>query len=77
MDGSSNVAGNGVTAMVVRQFTSCRIERQLLAQVFELVCSERRDAESSHSATQSWASTECWDHGDQSTETLRGRRHAA
>jgi hypothetical protein len=76
MDGSPNGAGNGVTAVVVRQFTSCRIERQLLAQVFELMCSERRPVESTHSATPRGASTARWDHGDQSTETLRGRRHA-
>jgi hypothetical protein len=49
MDGSLNSAGNAMTAMVVRQFTPSRIERQLLAQVFDLVCDQRSDMGQSRS----------------------------
>ena len=52
MDGSAISAGKGMTAMVVRQFTSSRIERQLLAQAFELVCGPRCEREESHLAEQ-------------------------
>ena len=41
MDGSRKDAGSAVTATVVRQFVPSRIERQVLAQAFELVCGQR------------------------------------
>ena len=47
MDESVNRAGNAVGAVVVRQFTPSRIESQLLAQVFELVCARQCDVEES------------------------------
>jgi hypothetical protein len=37
MDEARQRDGNAMTAKVVRQFTPSRIERQLLAQVFDLV----------------------------------------
>ena len=37
MDDARQGDGNAVTAKVVRQFAPSRIERQLLAQVFDLV----------------------------------------
>lgn len=37
MDDARQSDGNAVTATVVRQFAPSRIERQLLAQVFDLV----------------------------------------
>ena len=43
MDGSIDITGNAATATVVRQFAPSRIERQLLAQVFQLVCGEAGD----------------------------------
>lgn len=52
MDSSSISAGKGMTAMVVRQFRSSRIERQLLAQAFELVCGPRCEREESRLAEQ-------------------------
>lgn len=41
MDDSSKGNRNRVIALVVRQFTPSRIERQLLAQVFDLVCHDQ------------------------------------
>ena len=41
MDVSLNGAGNAMAALVVRQFTPSRIEHQLLAQVFDLVCGQQ------------------------------------
>ena len=37
-------ASDATTALVVRQFSPSRIERQLLTQVFECVVTTRRDA---------------------------------
>lgn len=37
MDGQMIDRNEGTTSFVVRQFTSSRIERQLLAQIFDLV----------------------------------------
>ena len=45
MEVSLSNASNGMTATVVREFTPSRIERQLLAQVFELVCGRRGESE--------------------------------
>lgn len=49
MDGVLNHASKGMTASVVRQFAPSRIERQLLAQVFELVCGQRSEGKDSRS----------------------------
>lgn len=77
MDGSSIRAGNEMTAAVVRQFTPSRIERQLLAQVFELVCGQRSEVEESRSAGQSAAHTHRVDAGGQAIEAhVVGRRVA-
>lgn len=38
MDGSRNHARNEVTAVVARKFEPTRIEHELLAQTFDLVC---------------------------------------
>ncbi len=38
MDGPRNHARNDVTAVVAREFEPTRIEHQLLAQTFDLVC---------------------------------------
>ena len=40
MDDSHKRGSNQVIALVARQFVPSRIERQLLAQVFDLVCCE-------------------------------------
>ena len=40
MDDSRKTGSSRVIALVVRQFAPSRIERQLLAQVFDLVCCE-------------------------------------
>ena len=44
MDRPFKSAGNAWTAAVVRQFAPSRMEKQLLAQVFELVVCERSKA---------------------------------
>ncbi len=77
MDGSSIRAGNGMTATVVRQFTPSRIERQLLAQAFELVCGQRSDVEESRSTGQSATHTQRVDAGEQAIDAhVAGRRVA-
>ena len=43
MDDSRKGASNRVIALVERQFAPSRIERQLLAQVFDLVCCEQQN----------------------------------
>ena len=43
MDDSGKDNRNRVIALVVRQFAPSRIERQLLAQVFDLVCHEQQN----------------------------------
>ena len=57
MDGSLNRAGNAMAALVVRQFTPSRIERQLLAQVFDLVCGQQCAMNESRSTGRSAAPT--------------------
>ena len=47
MDDAGHGNGNSAIALVVRQFAPSRIERQLLAQVFDLVCEEQQPAISS------------------------------
>ena len=42
MDDSRKGNRNAAIALVVRQFAPSRIERQLLAQVFDLVCQEQQ-----------------------------------
>ncbi len=42
MDDSRKGNRNRAIALVVRHFSPSRIERQLLAQVFELVCHDRQ-----------------------------------
>lgn len=44
MEDRSAAAGFDATALVVRQFTPSRLERQLLTQVFELVCHPRESS---------------------------------
>jgi hypothetical protein len=75
MDGALKDAGNAMAAMVVRQFTPSRIERQLLAQVFDLVCCQRSEVEESRSTGQSAAHTHRVDDGGQATVAhVAGRR---
>lgn len=77
MDSPSGKAGNALTAVVLRQFTPSRIERQLLAQVFELVCGSRCEAKASHSAALSTALTHGVSTGEQSMEAISAGRCAA
>lgn len=77
MDGPSSNAGNALTAVVIRQFTPSRIERQLIAQAFELVCSQRGEVESPHSAALSTAFTHGVGTGEQAIEAIRAGRYAA
>jgi hypothetical protein len=44
MDRRWKSAGSAAIALVVRQFSPSRIERQLLTQVFERVVTRRREA---------------------------------
>lgn len=55
MDGSSVHAGNDRIAVVARQFVPSRLERQLLAQVFELTCRPQSATEASQGVDQSFA----------------------
>lgn len=50
MDDSSKQAGNDAMAIVARSFEPARIERQLLAHVFDLVCEAERLGSSSASS---------------------------
>lgn len=43
MDDSRNGTRNRAIALVVRQFAPSRIERRLLAQVFDLVCDGQQE----------------------------------
>ena len=52
MDGSGNRAGNDVTTIVAREFQPTRIEQELLAQAFDLVC--RRSAVAQEGASNSF-----------------------
>lgn len=77
MDGSLNSAGNAMAAMVVRQFTPSRIERQLLAQVFDLVCDQRCDMGQSRSIRWSAVQTHRVGDGGQGIAAhVAGRRAA-
>ena len=77
MDRPLNNAGNALTAVVIRQFTPSRIERQLLAQVFELVCGPRCETEASHLAALRTSPTHGVSTGEQPTKRLSAGRHAA
>jgi hypothetical protein len=77
MDGSSKHGGKAMTAMVVRQFTPSRIERQLLAQVFELVCGPRWKAEGSACGSQNPAGTNRFRDAAHGIDTLQAGRRAA
>lgn len=50
MDRPFNRAGNAGTAAVVRQFAPSRMEKQLLAQAFDLVVCERIETSNSTSS---------------------------
>ncbi len=77
MDGLLMKSDKGMMATVVRQFTPSRIEQQLLAQVFELVCGQRSELDESRSAVQNMASTPRVSDDEQAIETqLAGRRAA-
>ena len=77
MDGSSKHAGNAMPATVVRQFTPSRIERQLLAQAFELVCGPRWEAEDSACEDQNTARPNRFRDCALGIETHRAGRRAA
>jgi hypothetical protein len=77
MDVALNDAGNAVAALVVRQFTSCRIEHQLLAQVFDLVCGQHGAVDESRSTGRNAAATHCVGDGEQAiAANVVGRRAA-
>lgn len=40
MDGSKKLASSDATAVVAREFEPTRIERELLAQTFDLLCKQ-------------------------------------
>lgn len=58
MEGRLSQGGGGVTALVAREFAPSRIEHQLLAQVFELVCGPRGVGDESRLAEQSVSEAE-------------------
>ena len=77
MDVALNDAGNAVAALVVRQFTPCRIEHQLLAQVFDMVCGQHGAVDESRSTGRSAAATHCVGDGGQAiAANVVGRRAA-
>lgn len=77
MDDCFNRAGSAVTAAVVRQFTPSRIERELLAQVFELVCGQRSEADESHWSGQHTVETHRMRAAQRATETAAAGRRVA
>lgn len=77
MDGSLNDAGIAMVALVVRQFTPSRIERQLLAQVFDLVCGQQCAVDESRSSGRSTVPTHrVGDGGQGIVAHVAGRRAA-
>jgi hypothetical protein len=77
MDVALNDAGNAVVALVVRQFTPSRIEKQLLAQVFDLICGHQCAVDESRSTGKSAAPTHCMGDGGQAiAANVAGRRVA-
>jgi hypothetical protein len=77
MDGSLNDAGNAMAAPVVRQFTPSRIEHQLLAQVFDLVCGQPCAAEESRFTGRSAVPTHRVGDGGQAIIAHVAGRHVA
>ncbi len=77
MDGVFRSAGNSVTAVVVRQFTPSRIERQLLARVFELVCEVQGEIQQSSTSEPSTVRTHDIDTHRRAIQTHVGRRRVA
>ncbi len=77
MDRPLSNAGTALTAVVIRQFTPSRIERQLLAQAFELVCDSRSELETSHSAALRTSPTHGVSTGEQAIQAPSAGRHAA
>ena len=59
---------------VVRQFVPTRIEREILAQVFSLVCGQRNQMDTCCDGDVSDRSLR---EDDQRTDTFVGRRHAS
>lgn len=75
MEGRLSQGGGGVTALVAREFVPSRIEHQLLAQVFELVCGPRCVGDESRLASQDAAEAD--DRGeDEPVARTAGRRVA-
>ena len=77
MDSSWKGAGKPVTATVVRRFMPSRIERQLLARVFELVCGPGCEVEESAGAGQNAARTHRVGEYRQAIDTHAAGRRAA
>jgi len=77
MNGSFDHAGTAMTATVVRQFLPSRLERQLLARVFELVCDRQRVTETSPSTIGTAAGTQSRGDDNQSFEADHAGRRAA
>jgi hypothetical protein len=77
MDGSMNDAGNAMAAVVVRQFTPSRIEHQLLAQVFDLVCGQQYAVDEPLSTGRSADPTHRLGDGGQAIVAHAAGRHAA
>ena len=76
MDGLCNSASKKATARVVRQFSPSRIECQLLAQVFELVCGQPSAAVQPHGSGPSAAHIHLAGDSQAIDRQLAGRRAA-
>lgn len=77
MDGTLAKSGKGMTATVIREFTPSRIERQLLAQVFELICAQQYELNGSLQVGMSATSTQCDVNDAQVLKAKVARRRAA
>lgn len=77
MDGWFDHAEKAMPATLVRQFTPSRIERQLLAEVFELVYGRRIEVEESHSAGRGPTQRRRGGDGEQAIEARVAGRGAA
>ena len=77
MEVLSKGSTNSVSVIVVRQFSPSRIERQVLTQVFELVCGQRPESGESHSDRSSAVASHRVHESDQATEGVVAGRRAA
>ena len=73
---SKKLLGAG-TGFVVRQFLPSRIERDVLAHVFELICGQGHEAGLAQTTDGNAASSHCSEAGEQTFDGVTAGRRAA